>query len=74
MMVTCIAEHAKSNLFANLHIMVKENIYEMSSDLDAYGSTTDPSHKSHHALVPYFMHRRVTKMYAYVHIHVRKWL
>ena len=48
----------------------------MSSDLDAYGSTTDPSHKScdHHAPVPYFMHRRITEMYAYVHIHVRKWL
>ena len=43
----------------------------MSSDLDAYGSTTDPSHKSHHAPVPYFMHHSVTEMYAYVHIHVR---
>ena len=26
MMTTCIAEHVKSNLTANLHIMVKENI------------------------------------------------
>ena len=46
----------------------------MSSDLDAYGSTTDPSHKSHHAPVPYFMHRCVKEMYADVHIDVRKWL
>ena len=31
MITTCIAEHMKSNLPDNLHIMVKENILEMSS-------------------------------------------
>ena len=31
MITTCIAEHMKSNVIDNLHIMVKENILEMSS-------------------------------------------
>ena len=58
----------------SLHIMVEENEKIRKCHLDAYGSTTEPSHKSHHAPVPYSMHYLETEMYKYVHVDVRKWL
>ena len=65
MMTTCIVEHVKSNLTAYLHIMVKKTFRK--SHLDAYSSTIDLSHKSHHApVVPC-----CKNMHTYVHIGVR---
>ena len=39
----------------------------------AYRSNTHPSHKSHHAPIPYSMLHLVTETYTYVPIDVRKW-
>ena len=72
MMVTCIAEHVKSNLIANLHIMVKENEKnkEMSSGcIWLYHRPISQIPPCRHAPVPYSMHHLVTEMYTYVCVH-----
>ena len=71
--------YSRQNMLSQISLSIN-SIYTLWSkqtsrkcQLDAYGSTTDPSHKSHHAPVPYSMHHLATEMNTYMHIDVRKW-